>query len=71
MEPFRKNQKDVRRRRSSLTILPPASRLLRTLAARTGPTSNVSLAPNGKQLIHKITVSFGFAVDTPDGLMVR
>jgi len=37
---------------------------------REQPNFNVSLAANGKQLIQKKYVHIGFAVDTPDGLLV-
>ncbi|PKM31944.1 MAG: dihydrolipoyllysine-residue acetyltransferase [Gammaproteobacteria bacterium HGW-Gammaproteobacteria-11] len=70
LETFRKDQKAVAEKAGvKLTILPfllkACAHLLREQA-----NFNVSLAPNGKQLIHKHYVHIGFAVDTPDGLMV-
>lgn len=70
LETFRKDQKAVAEKAGvKLTILPfllkACAHLLREQA-----NFNVSLAPNGKQLIHKNYVHIGFAVDTPDGLMV-
>ena len=70
LETFRKDQKAVAEKAGvKLTILPfllkACAHLLREQA-----NFNVALAPNGKQLIHKNYVHIGFAVDTPDGLMV-
>lgn len=70
LELFRKDQKGVADKAGvKLTILPfllkGCAHILREQA-----NFNVSLAPNGKQLIHKSYVHIGFAVDTPDGLMV-
>lgn len=70
LETFRKDQKAVAEKAGvKLTILPfllkACAHLLREQA-----NFNVALAPNGKQLIHKHYVHIGFAVDTPDGLMV-
>ena len=70
LEDFRKAQKAVAEKAGvKLTVLPfllkAAAHLLREQ-----PNFNVSLAPNGKQLIQKNYVHIGFAVDTPDGLMV-
>ncbi|WP_339648961.1 dihydrolipoyllysine-residue acetyltransferase [Halopseudomonas pelagia] len=70
LETFRKDQKTVAEKAGvKLTILPfllkACAHLLREQA-----NFNVALAPNGKQLIHKNYVHIGFAVDTPDGLMV-
>ncbi|MFO7704828.1 MAG: dihydrolipoyllysine-residue acetyltransferase [Halopseudomonas sp.] len=70
LEIFRKDQKSVAEKAGvKLTILPF---LLKACAhiLREQANFNVSLAPNGKQLIHKHYVHIGFAVDTPDGLMV-
>ena len=70
LEDFRKAQKAVAEKAGvKLTILPF---LLKACAhlLREQPNFNVSLAPNGKQLIHKNYVHIGFAVDTPDGLLV-
>jgi pyruvate dehydrogenase E2 component (dihydrolipoamide acetyltransferase) len=70
LETFRKDKKAVADKAGvKLTILPfllkACAHLLREQA-----NFNVALAPNGKQLIHKHYVHIGFAVDTPDGLMV-
>ena len=70
LENFRKDQKAVAEKAGvKLTILPfllkACAHLLREQA-----NFNASLASNGKQLIHKHYVHIGFAVDTPDGLMV-
>lgn len=70
LESFRKEQKVVAEKAGvKLTILPF---LLKACAhiLREQANFNVALAPNGKQLIHKNYVHIGFAVDTPDGLMV-
>ena len=70
LEDFRKAQKAVAEKAGvKLTVLPF---LLKASAhlLREQPHFNVSLAPNGKQLIQKNYVHIGFAVDTPDGLLV-
>ena len=70
LEVFRKAQKGVAEKAGvKLTVLPF---LLKACAhlLREQPNFNVSLAPNGKQLIQKNYVHIGFAVDTPDGLLV-
>lgn len=70
LEAFRKAQKTVAEKAGvKLTVLPF---LLKACAhlLREQPNFNVSLAPNGKQLIQKHYVHLGFAVDTPDGLLV-
>ena len=70
LEDFRKAQKGVAEKAGvKLTVLPF---LLKACAhlLREQPNFNVSLAPNGKQLIQKNYVHIGFAVDTPDGLLV-
>jgi pyruvate dehydrogenase E2 component (dihydrolipoamide acetyltransferase) len=70
LEAFRVAQKAVAEKAGvKLTVLPL---LLKACAflLREQANFNVSLAPNGKQLIHKNYVHIGFAVDTPDGLMV-
>ena len=55
--------------RSKLTVLPlllkACAHLLKEL-----PDFNSSLAPSGKAIIRKKYVNIGFAVDTPDGLLV-
>lgn len=70
LESFRKAQKAAAEKAGvKLTVLPfllkACAHLLREME-----NFNASLAPNGKQLIHKKYVHIGFAVDTPDGLMV-
>ncbi len=70
LEAFRKAQKTVAEKAGvKLTVLPfllkACAHLLREME-----NFNASLAPNGKQLIYKKYVNIGFAVDTPDGLMV-
>lgn len=70
LESFRKAQKAVAEKAGvKLTVLPfllkACAHLLREME-----NFNASLAPNGKQLIYKQYVHIGFAVDTPDGLMV-
>ena len=70
LEDFRKAQKGVAEKAGvKLTVLPF---LLKASAhlLREQPNFNVSLAANGKQLIQKNYVHIGFAVDTPDGLLV-
>ena len=70
VEAFRVAQKAVAEKAGTkLTILPillkACAHLLREL-----PDFNSSLAPSGKALIRKHYVHIGFAVDTPDGLLV-
>jgi pyruvate dehydrogenase E2 component (dihydrolipoamide acetyltransferase) len=70
LESFRKAQKAAAEKAGvKLTVLPfllkACAHLLREME-----NFNASLAPNGKQLIYKKYVNIGFAVDTPDGLMV-
>ncbi|UAW99082.1 dihydrolipoyllysine-residue acetyltransferase [Halopseudomonas nanhaiensis] len=70
LEAFRKEQKAAAEKAGvKLTVLPF---LLKACAhlLREQPHFNVSLAANGKQLVHKQYVHIGFAVDTPDGLLV-
>ncbi|MCP1625868.1 dihydrolipoyllysine-residue acetyltransferase [Pseudomonas nitroreducens] len=69
-EAFRIAQKAAAEKAGTkLTILPillkACAHLLREL-----PDFNSSLAPSGKALIRKRYVHIGFAVDTPDGLLV-
>ncbi|MBD9517333.1 MULTISPECIES: dihydrolipoyllysine-residue acetyltransferase [Pseudomonadaceae] len=69
-EAFRIAQKAAAEKAGTkLTILPillkACAHLLREL-----PDFNSSLAPSGKALIRKKYVHIGFAVDTPDGLLV-
>ncbi|MBB6340205.1 pyruvate dehydrogenase E2 component (dihydrolipoamide acetyltransferase) [Pseudomonas fluvialis] len=70
VEAFRVAQKAAAEKAGvKLTILPillkACAHLLREL-----PDFNSSLAPSGKALIRKGYVHIGFAVDTPDGLLV-
>ncbi|WP_425055778.1 dihydrolipoyllysine-residue acetyltransferase [Pseudomonas abyssi] len=70
LEAFRKEQKAAAEKAGvKLTVLPF---LLKACAhlLREQPNFNVALAGNGKQLIQKKYVHIGFAVDTPDGLLV-
>lgn len=70
LEAFRVSQKAVAEKAGvKLTILPfllkACAHLLKEM-----PDFNSSLAPSGKALIRKKYVHLGFAVDTPDGLLV-
>ena len=70
LEAFRIAQKAVAEKAGvKLTVLPlllkACAHLLKEL-----PDFNSSLAPSGKALIRKHFVHIGFAVDTPDGLLV-
>ena len=70
MEAFRVAQKAVAEKAGvKLTVLPillkACAHLLKEM-----PDFNSSLAPSGKALIRKKYVNIGFAVDTPDGLLV-
>ncbi len=70
LEAFRIAQKTVAEKAGvKLTVLPlllkACAHLLKEL-----PDFNSSLAPSGKALIRKHYVHIGFAVDTPDGLLV-
>lgn len=70
LEAFRKDQKAAAEKAGvKLTVLPF---LLKACAhlLREQTNFNVALAGNGKQLIQKKYVHIGFAVDTPDGLLV-
>ncbi|WP_337057577.1 dihydrolipoyllysine-residue acetyltransferase [Pseudomonas sp. USHLN015] len=70
LEAFRVAQKAVAEKAGvKLTVLPL---LLKACAylLREMPDFNSSLAPSGKALIRKKYVHIGFAVDTPDGLLV-
>lgn len=70
LEAFRVAQKAVAEKAGvKLTILPL---LLKTCAhlLKELPDFNSSLAPSGKAIIRKKYVNVGFAVDTPDGLLV-
>ena len=70
LEAFRVSQKAVAEKAGvKLTVLPlllkACAHLLKEL-----PDFNSSLAPSGKAIIRKKYVNVGFAVDTPDGLLV-
>jgi len=70
LEAFRIAQKAVAEKAGvKLTVLPlllkACAHLLKEL-----PDFNSSLAPSGKAIIRKKYVNVGFAVDTPDGLLV-
>lgn len=70
LEEFRKAQKlAAEKAGTKLTVLPflikACAQMLKEL-----PDFNSSLAASGKALIHKKYVHIGFAVDTPDGLLV-
>ena len=70
LEAFRVSQKAAAEKAGvKLTVLPlllkACAHLLKEL-----PDFNSSLAPSGKAMIRKKYVHIGFAVDTPDGLMV-
>ncbi|MBS7326886.1 MAG: dihydrolipoyllysine-residue acetyltransferase [Thiopseudomonas sp.] len=70
LEAFRKSQAAAAEKAGTkLTVLPF---LLKACAylLREMPEFNSSLAPDGKSLILKKYVNVGFAVDTPDGLLV-
>jgi len=70
LEDFRKSMlKDAEKRDVKLTLL---AFLMKAAvnALRTYPTFNSSLSPNGDELIMKQYFHIGFAVDTPDGLVV-
>jgi pyruvate dehydrogenase E2 component (dihydrolipoamide acetyltransferase) len=70
LEAFRVAQKAVAEKAGvKLTILPL---LLKSCAflLKELPDFNASLAPSGKAVIRKKYVNIGFAVDTPDGLLV-
>jgi pyruvate dehydrogenase E2 component (dihydrolipoamide acetyltransferase) len=70
LETFRVAQKTIAEKAGvKLTVLPlllkACAHLLKEL-----PEFNASLSPSGKSVIRKKYVHVGFAVDTPDGLMV-
>ena len=70
LEAFRIAQKGAAEKAGvKLTVLPlllkACAHLLKEL-----PDFNSSLAPSGKALIRKKYINIGFAVDTPDGLLV-
>lgn len=70
LEDFRKSMlAEAEKRGVKLTLL---AFLMKAAvnALRTYPTFNASLSPNGDELIMKQYFHIGFAVDTPDGLVV-
>lgn len=70
LEDFRKSMlADADKRGVKLTLL---AFLMKAAvnALRTYPTFNASLSPNGDELVMKQYYHIGFAVDTPDGLVV-
>lgn len=70
LDTFRKFQgRFAEQKGLKLTILPF---LIKAIASALNqfPNFNVSLDPQGDHLIHKKYVHIGFAVDTPDGLLV-
>lgn len=70
LEAFRVSQKTVAEKAGvKLTILPFLLKVCAHLLKEM-PDFNSSLAPSGKALIHKKYVHLGFAVDTPEGLLV-
>jgi pyruvate dehydrogenase E2 component (dihydrolipoamide acetyltransferase) len=70
LEAFRVAQKAVAEKAGvKLTVLPLLLKACAFLLKEL-PDFNSSLAPSGKALIRKKYVNLGFAVDTPDGLLV-
>ncbi|WP_152224352.1 dihydrolipoyllysine-residue acetyltransferase [Pseudomonas sp. SCB32] len=70
LEAFRVAQKAVAEKAGTkLTVLPILLKACAHLLLEL-PDFNSSLAPSGKALIRKKYVHIGFAVDTPDGLLV-
>ena len=70
LEAFRVAQKAVAEKAGvKLTVLPLLLKACAHLQKEL-PDFNSSLAPSGKALIRKKYVNIGFAVDTPDGLLV-
>jgi len=70
LEAFRVDQRSVAEKAGvKLTILPFLMKACAHLLQEM-PDFNSSLAPSGKALIRKKYVHLGFAVDTPDGLLV-
>ncbi|MCE5362046.1 dihydrolipoyllysine-residue acetyltransferase [Pseudomonas anguilliseptica] len=70
LEAFRVAQKAVAEKAGvKLTVLPPLLKACAFLLKEL-PDFNSSLAPSGKAIIRKKYVHIGFAVDTPDGLLV-
>ncbi|WP_079203378.1 dihydrolipoyllysine-residue acetyltransferase [Pseudomonas sp. CC6-YY-74] len=70
LEAFRVAQKGVAEKAGvKLTVLPLLLKACAFLLKEL-PDFNSSLAPSGKAIIRKKYVNIGFAVDTPDGLLV-
>lgn len=70
LEKFRKSMKaEAEKRGSRLTPLPFILKAC-AYAMQKFPQFNVSLHPDGDKLIQKKYIHIGFAVDTPDGLLV-
>ncbi|WP_028299787.1 pyruvate dehydrogenase complex dihydrolipoyllysine-residue acetyltransferase [Oceanospirillum beijerinckii] len=70
LEKFRKSMKgEAEKRGSKLTPLPFILKAC-AYALQKYPQFNVSLHPDGGKLIQKKYIHIGFAVDTPDGLLV-
>ena len=70
LEAFRVAQKAVAEKAGvKLTVLPLLLKAIAFLLKEL-PDFNASLAPSGKAIIRKKYVNIGFAVDTPDGLLV-
>jgi pyruvate dehydrogenase E2 component (dihydrolipoamide acetyltransferase) len=70
LEKFRKSMKaEAEKRGSKLTPLPFILKAC-AYALQKYPQFNVSLHPDGDKLIQKKYIHIGFAVDTPDGLLV-
>ena len=70
LEAFRKAQAGVAEKAGTkLTVLPFLLKACAYLLQEM-PEFNSSLAPSGTELIRKKYVNIGFAVDTPDGLLV-
>ena len=70
LEAFRKAQAAVAEKAGTkLTVLPFLLKACAYLLQEM-PEFNSSLAPSGTELIRKKYVNIGFAVDTPDGLLV-
>ncbi len=70
LEAFRKTmQAEAEKQGAKLTLLPFLMKAV-VAALKAYPTFNSSLSPDGESLILKQYFHIGFAVDTPDGLVV-
>ena len=70
LEAFRKTmQAEAERQGTKLTLLPFLMKAV-VAALKAYPTFNSSLSPDGESLVLKQYFHIGFAVDTPDGLVV-